>query len=80
MQALISAHDQVANKEYPLQSVADNGDELIGEQALRIVYIEKKSDPLVSTSKNSIAKFSIVLHKLTNTYIFNCYPARMLKD
>ena len=47
VQALISAHDQVANKEYPLQSVADDGDELMREQALRIVCIEKKSDPLV---------------------------------
>lgn len=56
MQALISAHDQVANKEYPLQSVADSGDELIGEQALRIVYIEKKSDPLVSTTSSPISQ------------------------
>ena len=53
MQALISAHDQVANKEYPLQSVADDGDELMEEQALRIVCIEKKSDPLVCISSPS---------------------------
>ncbi len=46
----MSAHDQVANKEYPLQSVPDGGDELMREEALRIVYIEKKSDPLVGTS------------------------------
>ena len=38
----MSAHDQVANKEYPLQSVADDGDELLEEQTLRTVYIEKK--------------------------------------
>ena len=46
----MSAHDQVANKEYSLQSVADDGDEFVGEQALRIIYINKKSDPLVGTS------------------------------
>ena len=50
VQALMSAHDQVANKEYPLQSVMDDGDELMGEQVPRIVYIEKKSDPLVGIS------------------------------
>jgi hypothetical protein len=64
----MSAHDQVANKEYPLQSVADGGDELVREEALRIVYIEKKSDPLVGTSLlvpqlgYNIAKFSLILH------------------
>ena len=46
----MSAHDQVANKEYPLQSVADDGDELLEEQTLRTVYIEKKSDPLVGST------------------------------
>ena len=49
IQAQISTHDQVATREYPLQSVADNEDELIEEQALRTIYIEKKSDTLVST-------------------------------
>lgn len=48
----MSAHDQVANKEYPLQSVATTefgaGAQYTNEQALRIVCIEKKSDPLVS--------------------------------
>ena len=49
----MSAHDQVANKEYPLQSVVstkymyDGGADYLEEQALRVVYIEKKSDPLV---------------------------------
>ena len=47
----MSAHDQVANKEYPLQSVVstkyDGGHDHMEEQALQVVYIEKKSDPLV---------------------------------
>ena len=43
----MSAHDQVANKEY---SVVDVGDEPLEEQTLRTVYIEKKSDPLVGST------------------------------
>lgn len=47
----MSAHDKVANKEYPLQSVAsrkfDDSADNMEDQALRVVYIEKKSDPLV---------------------------------
>lgn len=47
----MSAHDQVANKEYSPQSVTMNGvhsgSEYADEQSLRVVYIEKKSDPLV---------------------------------
>ena len=69
----MSAHDQVANKEYPLLSVADDGDELMGEQALRIVYIKKKSDPLVGTSFQFAPfrfKFSLIfkVHQYNTVY------------
>ena len=47
----MSAHDQIANKEYSSAPVAVNGissgSVYTDEQALRVVYIEKKSDPLV---------------------------------
>ena len=47
----MSAHDQIANKEYSSPPVAvngvDSGSVYADEQALRVVYIEKKSDPLV---------------------------------
>ena len=48
--ALLTAHDKVANKEYPLQSVVatDTGSpEMNGP--IRIVYVEKRKDPLVRT-------------------------------
>ena len=53
----MSAHDQVANKEYPLQSVASSdskyGAKYLKEEALRIVCIEKKTDPLVCDSEDT---------------------------
>ena len=67
----MSAHDQVANKEYPLQSVADDGDELLEEQTLRTVYIEKKSDPLVGSTSfqfPSLDNFYSDPSQLTNNY------------
>jgi predicted HAD superfamily Cof-like phosphohydrolase len=46
--ALITTHDKVANKEYPLQSVdADNTNQPEMNGPIRIVYVDKKRDPLV---------------------------------
>ena len=67
----MSAHDQVANKEYPLQSVADDGDELLEEQTLLTVYIEKKSDPLVGSTSFQFPSLDNVYSdpsQLTNNY------------
>lgn len=48
--ALLTTHDKVANKEYPLQSVVakdTSSPEMKGP--IRIVYVKKKKDPLVRT-------------------------------
>ena len=54
--AVLTAHDKVANKEYPLQSVAEEREGGGGLHPIRVVYVEKKRDPLVS------CKFSLILH------------------
>lgn len=50
IQSLLSAHDRVANKEYPYSSaIVDESS--IDEQMVKNVRIEKKRDPLVSGYK-----------------------------
>lgn len=48
LSSLLAAHDRVANKEYPLQSVADAEGEGGSQAPVRVIYVEKKQDPLVS--------------------------------
>lgn len=43
--AVLTAHDKVANKEYPLQSVVAREEET---GPIRVVYVQKRKDPLVS--------------------------------
>lgn len=45
--ALLTAHDKVANKEYPLHSVSGETEEGSGLQPIRVVHVEKKKNPLV---------------------------------
>lgn len=53
--ALITAHDKVANKEYPLQSVVTTDTEQVdGHGPIRIVYVEKNKDPLVRPTISSV--------------------------
>ena len=58
MSALITAHDKVANKEYPLQ-IADGDDEtdfpLTGP--VKMVYVEKKDVPLVIKGRSIFPDF-----------------------
>lgn len=52
MQALIAASDKISNKEYPMEAVPTSTNttmqQLSGSQPVRVVHIEKGTDPLVS--------------------------------
>lgn len=52
--AVISSHDRVANKEYPIQSVAmETSGGRIDEKPVQFVRIEKRTDPLGATVKRA---------------------------
>lgn len=53
LQAVISAHDKIANKEYPLQSVMvaremTSSNTSVDEESIRIVRVLKGTDPMVT--------------------------------
>ena len=51
-QAVISSHDRIANKEYPIQSVEPSGGR-IDEKPVQFVRIEKRNNPLGATVKRA---------------------------
>ena len=50
MQALISAHDHVANKEFPEQFLNDDADKT---KSVRVVRLQKGNKPLGATIKKN---------------------------
>ena len=65
LQAVISSHDRIANKEYPIQSVAmETSGGIIDDKPIKFVRIEKRRDPLgatVKTAKDGTVLISRVL-------------------
>ena len=60
--ALLTSHDRVANKEWPLQPVVPEGAEggvveMTGP--VRVVQVEKEKEPLVSTFNISLCKIYV---------------------
>lgn len=61
--AILSAHDRISNKDYPLRSVASSGLGLGAKEgqdvrgfpnSVRVVHMEKKDKPLVSWLSSSM--------------------------
>lgn len=73
--ALITTHDKVANKEYPLQSVdATDTEQVEMNGPIRIVYVEKKKDPLV---RPTIPRSFFYLYFFT--YFFRVLPSDAMR-
>ncbi len=71
--AILTVHDKIANKEYPLQSVVDSDKGGLGSREgkrysnpVRVVHMEKKDKPLVRLILNfSLLTANIVNYNLT---------------